>query len=76
MLEQLEVQLKLYAGSDMGLQRRFAEISLQRFYISEEQITNLTTKHMHQFYTQEFPHAINPILERYFEGVPTEQRNL
>ncbi|MEK5277960.1 MULTISPECIES: UvrD-helicase domain-containing protein [Paenibacillus] len=76
MLEHLEFQLKLYAVSERGIQKWVAEVSLQRFNISEEQVTKLTTKQMHQFYTQEHPYVVNPILERYFESVPSKQCNL
>lgn len=75
MLEQLEYQMKLNAGSDVRLQKRFEEISSQRFYISEEQITNATSKHLHQYYAQDLPYTINPLLDNYFKAVPIE-RNL
>lgn len=74
MLEQFEYQLKLNAGLDIKLQKRFTGISSQRFYISEEQITNLTSKQQLLFYAKEFPYAINPILEHYFETVITERK--
>jgi len=66
MLEQLEYQMRLNAGSDVRLQKQFAKIFSQRFYISEEQISNLISKHLHQFYIQDLPYAINPLLENYF----------
>lgn len=73
MLEQLEYQIKLNAGSDVRLQKRFKEISSQRFYISEEQITNATSKHLHHYYTQDLPYALNPLLDIYFKAVPNER---
>lgn len=75
MLEQLYYQMKLNAGSDVRLQKRFEEISSQSFYISEEQITNATSKHLHQYYAQDLPYTINPLLDNYFKAVPIE-RNL
>ncbi|MEK3701933.1 UvrD-helicase domain-containing protein [Paenibacillus sp. FSL R10-2199] len=75
MLKQLDYQLKLISGSDIRLQKRFEEFSLQRFFISEEQVANSTSKLMHQYYTQDLLYIINPKLERYFKSVPIERNH-
>lgn len=71
MLEQLEYQMRLNVGSER-LKKKVTELSLQRYFITEMQITNLTSKHLHQYYTQDLPYAVNPLLENYFKAIQKE----